>query len=189
MSWLLAISRCSTKVLVFHRRRRPTATAAALRLIAVQRLGLGVTLVRDGHHQVFLIDEVFHGEVFLSGEDLGAALVAVGLAHLAELFAEHGEQPLFRIEDVLQIGDLVEDALVVLDQLVLLEGGQPVQAQLEDGLSLSFRQVVEAFAEAELVAEIVRTTGVAAGALQQLLHPFSGPAAAHQRFPGFGGGR
>ena len=124
------------EVLLAHAGRRPAAPAAPLRLVGVQGLSLGVALVGDGHHQVLHIDEVLYGQVLLAGENLGAPLVAVGVRQGLKLLADDfGQAPLVA-EDFLQFGDFVEHALVVLDQLVLLQGGQPVQAQVQYGLGL-----------------------------------------------------
>ena len=79
----------------------------------------------------------------------------------------------------------VSSSLIVLDELVLLEGGEPVQTQIQDRLGLLRREVVKPVAESELLAQVLRTAGVAASALEQRLHPFGCPAAAHERFPRF----
>ena len=90
----------------------------------------------DGHHQVLHGDEVLYGQVLLAGEDLRAPLVAVSARQGLELFADNFGQTLLVAEDFLQFGDFVQHALVVLDQFVLLQGGQAVQAQVQNGLGL-----------------------------------------------------
>ena len=77
------------EILVAHLGRRPAPPASALRLIGVQRLRLGVALVGNGRHQVFLGDQVLHGEILLGGDDLRAPLVAIGFHQLRQLLAHH----------------------------------------------------------------------------------------------------
>ena len=116
----------------------------------------------------------------MAGGDLGAAVVAVGVHQGLQLFADHPGQALLVAEDLLQFGDFVQHALVVFDQLVLLQGGQPVQAELQNGLRLLLGQVVGAVAQAVFLAKPLRAAGFGAGPLQQRLHVAGAPAAPHQ---------
>ena len=68
--------------------------------------------------------------------DLGAARVAVLVADRQQLVADHLQQALGAREDVAQVADDVEQLVVLAEDLVLLQAGQPVQAQVEDRLGL-----------------------------------------------------
>ena len=76
------------EVLALDLRRRPSAAAAALGLVAVEPLGLRVTAVGDRHDDVFHRNQVLDRQLVLELDNFGAALVAVALAHLVR--ALHG---------------------------------------------------------------------------------------------------
>ena len=78
--------------------------------------------------------------------------------------------------------------MIVVRQLVLLQGGQPVQAQLQNGLGLGFGKPVAPVAQAEIGAQPLRAAGVGAGPLQQGLHALRRPAPGHQAGLGLGRG-
>ena len=65
------------KVLVLHRCGRLTRAAAALRLIVGQGLGLGIAAVGNGHHAIFLGNQVFHRQVVLGRGNFSTALIAI----------------------------------------------------------------------------------------------------------------
>ena len=176
------------EILVAHRGRDLAAPAPPLRLVDIEGLGLGVALVGNGHHEVFLGNEVFRGEILLSGEDLGAARVAVSFGKRFEFFADDRLQAFLRPQDILQVGDLVEHGLVVPHQLVLLQGSEAVQAHVEYGLGLGLGEMVDAVAQPEALLQALRPARIAARAGQQVLHALRRPAAAHQGGPGLGGG-
>ena len=177
------------EVLVLDGRRRLAAAPPPLRLVDVEGLRLGVALVRDRDHHVFLGDQVFGREVLVRALDLGAALVGVPVPHIGEFVADDAAQPVLRAEDLHQILDLVEDLAVVLHQLVTLQGGQALQLHVEDGLSLLLGESVGPLSEAELVAEVLGPAGVAAGPGHEFGDRFRGEPAGHQFGPGGGRGR
>ena len=118
--------------------------APPLRLVDAERLPLGVAAVGDGDDGIFLGDEVFVREVELRAQNLGAPLVAVALADVLEFFPHHLLLPFVRGENRQQFGDFLQDAVVLLDEAILLQRGEAVQAQFEDALRLFFGEVVEA---------------------------------------------
>ena len=121
----------------------------------------------------------------MRAENLGAPIVAIGIANFAQLAANHLQQPVVGGENVLQVGDLLQNALVVFQKLVLLQRGQALQTQVENCLGLLLREVIEPVPEPELIAEAIGPAGVTASTRQQLLDTFGHPAAAHERGASF----
>ena len=88
------------------------AAAAALRLIVGDRLRLGITAMRQRHHDILGRNQIFSGEIFVIDQDFRAALVAECVADEFQFLADHLEQPLRPREDVRQIADLFQQLLV-----------------------------------------------------------------------------
>ena len=179
------------EVFVFDRGRRFAFAATALRFVVGERLRLDVAFVREGDDAVFFGDEVFKREVQVGIEDLGAAHVVELVFDVEQFFFDDGEQALRYLQDFEQGFDFVDDFLEFLDDFVLFEAGQAVQAQVEDGLCLFGREVVGVFAHAVLFAEAVRARVFGSGAGEHVHYLSRRPAARQQRFFGFcraGGG-
>ncbi len=68
-------------------------------------------------------------------------LVAVGVLDLEQLLLDDVAHPLLVAEDLAQLADPLEHLRVLGAQLVRLERGEPLQAQVEDGLGLDAREV------------------------------------------------
>src|SRR5690606_15926958 len=134
-------------VLVLHPGGRLALAAATLGLVGGQRLALGVAAVGNGHHALFLGNQVGGGQVGVGRGDLGAAGIAVLGANLLQLLVDDFHQALGIGQDADQLADLVENFLVLAQQLLVLQAGQAVQAQVEDGLGLFRRQEVLAVAQ------------------------------------------
>ena len=124
---------------------RPHADAAlaAAPLVAIgrDRGPLDVAGVADRDRHVFFGDQVLDAELAgFAVDDLGAAIVAVLLSnrlqlvdddlHQQPLAGENRAQPLDGLQ---QLGELVED-------LLPLEAGQPLQLHVENRLRLDLRQ-------------------------------------------------
>ncbi|MNF41326.1 hypothetical protein D3C84_223490 [compost metagenome] len=179
----------SDVVLVLDTGGRLALAATTLRLISAQRLRFGVTGVGDGHHPLFFGDQVTQGQIQAGVENLGAPGIAeLGLDRF-QFFANHFHQAHCAGEDADQLADLGENFLVFGQQLLVLQAGQAVQAQLEDGLGLLRRQVVLAVAQAVLRLEGFRTAGIGAGAFDHGFHRGGFPGGGNQRFLGFGRAR
>ncbi len=176
-------------VLVLHPGGGLAFAAATLRLVGGQRLGLGVAAVGDGHHAVFLGDQVGDGQVDLGSHDLGAASIAEFGLDRFQLLTDHLHQARRIGQDADQLADQVEDFLVFGEQLLVLQAGQAMQAQLEDRLGLFRRQVVLAVAQAVLRIQVFRATGVGAGTLDHRFHRAGLPGSGDQAFLGLGRGR
>ena len=165
-------------------------SAAPLRLVDAERLPLRVAAMGDGHHGVFLRDEVLVRQVQLRTQNLRAPFVAVALADVFELLAHHLPLPFLGRQNRQKLLNLLEDFVVFLDQAVLLQGCEAVQPQFQNRLRLRFGEVVEAVVAApEFVAEVLRPHRLDAGAFQQRLDGLRPPALAHQPGAGFRGVR
>ncbi len=97
--------------------------------------------------------------------------------------ADDGEQAVRPREDLAQVADLLEQLGELGDDLVLLETGQAMQPQVEDGLGLDLGEPVGAVVQAELVREAVGTRRRVAGARQHRGHRARPPGARLQRRP------
>ena len=82
-------------------------------------------------------------------------------------------------EDVGEVDDQRQQLLVLGDDLVLLEAGEPVQAHVENGLGLDLGEPVAALpsTDAELRADALRPRGDGARARQHLRHRAGIPGA------------
>src|SRR6266700_5288025 len=97
-----------------------------------QRLALHVTPVGEGHHDLFLRDEVLGRQlVRLLVSDLGAAVVAVLLDDIVHLFLDEHADLLVAGEDALEVGDGLDDLLVLLVDLAALELGEAAEGEGE----------------------------------------------------------
>ena len=175
------------KVLVFYRGGRTAHPAPALGLVIGQGLGLGIAAVGDGDHPVFLGDQVFHCQVVLGRGYLGAALVAELRDDLFQFLANDQLESIRVRQDLEIIGNFPQLLLVLVEQLLVLQAGQPVQAQVEDSLGLGRGQVVLAIAQAVSGLQVIRAAGIAAGALQHPGHLTRLPGCLQQFLPGLGG--
>ncbi len=90
----------------------------------------------NGHHQVFFINQVGDGQVATGAGDFGTTLVTELGNDRFQLFPDHLEQPLGVAQDVQQIGNLVENFLVFVLELLGFQTGQAVQTQVQNGLGL-----------------------------------------------------
>ncbi len=164
------------EILVLHRGGRLAAPAAALRAVLADRLRLGVAAVRQRDHDVLRRDQVFDREVGFVVLDARAARVAVLVADLQQLVADHLQQALRAREDVAEIGDDLQQFGVLGEDLVLLEAREAVQPQVEDRLGLRFGQPVFDAVQAERRIEPFRARRHCAGTRQHLGHRAAAPA-------------
>ena len=135
----------------------------------------------DGDHHVLLGDQILVREIQLRAQDLRLALVAVALADVLQLLADHLFLALFGSQDGEQFLDFLEDAVVLVEKLVLLQRRQSVQGEVQNAPRLFLGKVVEAVVPApELGAQVLRLAGVHAGALEQPLDGGGRPALAHE---------
>ena len=100
----------------------------------------------------FIGDEILHVDLAFVGDQLGQARAGVFLLNLAQLLLDDLENTRFFREDVAQILDRLDQLLVFADDLLALEPGQLVEAQLENLIRLMFAESVATFCEARFVA-------------------------------------
>jgi hypothetical protein len=122
-------------VVFLGRRRLLAAPAALLRAVLGNRLALHVAGVRQRHHHVLRRDQVLGIEFGRVQLDLRAALVAE-FGRIAQLVGDDRRDALRAGQDVEQVGDQAHHVAVLLDDLVLLQAGQALQAHLQDFLRL-----------------------------------------------------
>ena len=119
-----------------------TPDAAALLLaVGVERQALDVARLRDRDDHLLVGDQVLDVDVVLGVGDLRAPLVAVGVLDLEQLLLDQVAHPLLVAEDLAQLLDPLDHLVVLALDLVGLERGEPLQAEVEDRLRLDPRQV------------------------------------------------
>ncbi|EKE17239.1 MAG: hypothetical protein ACD_10C00550G0001 [uncultured bacterium] len=142
--------------------------------------------MRKRHHHVLRRDEIFNAEFLGVQNDLGPALVAELVANHRQ-FADDDFGNAFRLgENVEQVENLRHHVLVLADDLVLLEAGQALQAQLENGLRLGIGQTIALFGETELGRQAIRARGIGSCPHQHFLDHRAAPLALHQPALGIG---
>jgi hypothetical protein len=127
------------EIVLLHRRRLLAAAAAALGAVVGQRLALEVAGVRQGDDHVL-------GVIRSSRESRRCRTISERRASpnwsgsRRQLLDDDRGDALGTGQDVEQVGDLLHHLLVLGDDLVLLQPGQALQAQFEDGLGLGVGQ-------------------------------------------------
>ena len=116
-------------------------------------------------------------------------LVAEFLADVAQFVADDPGDPFRTRQDVEQVQDLLDDFLVLLDDLFLLEAGQPLQTHLQDLARLRVREPISAVVlQARRPASTLSgrsEVGVPRGALSTIADgDAGGPGALEQAFLG-----
>ena len=163
------------------------AAATLLRPVFGNRLTLHVAAVGQRHHQILRRNEVFC--IQLSGIvlNLRATLIAELSADRGEFLDDDGGNALRPSQDVQQIGDLRHHFAVFLDDLVLLQPGEALQAHLQDFLRLRIRQLVQAVAlhtkhrqQTFRTIRSITAGGFALGANEHVAHEARIPTAVHQ---------
>ena len=111
----------------------PPLAAAPLGAIGGDRGPLHVTGVGHGDRHVLVRDQIFNPELAFLLEDHGAPLVAVALADRVQLGPHHLHQQLVARQDRAQPLDQLEDLGQLVDDLLPLEPGQPLQLHYRVG--------------------------------------------------------
>ena len=116
--------------------------AAVLAAVRVDRLALDVATAGDRDDDVLVGDEVLVGHLAARVvRDLRPALAGVLALQLDELVADDAHDAGRVGEDVLELGDELDDREVLVLDLLALERGQAGQPHVEDGLGLQLGQV------------------------------------------------
>ncbi len=114
------------EVLVLDRGSRLAASPAPLRLIFRQGLRFCVAGMGQRHHDILRLDQILGRQIEVIAIDLGAARVPVGRAHFGQLIPHDLGQTFRARKDVVKVADVLQKRLVLGDDLILLEPGQPV---------------------------------------------------------------
>src|SRR3569833_2307971 len=120
------------------------AIAAALLLAVKVGLGArGVAAARDRDDDVLFGDQVLHGHVAVEGDDLGTPLVAELVHDRGQLVADDLALALGRGQDVVVVRDLRHELVVLIGDLLALQGGQLAELHVQDGLRLDLVDLQE----------------------------------------------
>ena len=98
--------------------------------------------MRQGHNHVFTRDQVFKVDVCRLQHDFGATLVTKLGSDGNQFVSNDLRDAFWSRQDVEQIGDLLHYLAIFVDDLVLFQTGQALQAQFEDGLGLRVGQQI-----------------------------------------------
>ncbi len=130
-----AINRLLHEILFARAHALAALSAAPLLAVGGDGGALHVAGVGHGDRRLLVYDKVFELNLLGLVLDDGAALVAVFLLHLLQLFDDDPAQLRLRIENGLILGDALPHLLQFVQNLVNGEARQAVQLQLEDGVS------------------------------------------------------
>ena len=123
-------------VVLLQARALHALAAALLAAVQVGLRPLGVAGLGDRDDDFFARDQILVGDITVRGDDAGAPVVAELLDEFLELLAHDGALALRLGQDVLEVGDLGLDLREIVDDALALEGGQPAQLHIENGLGL-----------------------------------------------------
>ena len=179
-------------VVVFRLRRLLAASTALLGPVFRQRLALHVAGVAERDHHVGWRDQVLGAQVLRVVFDLAATCAYLGLAEFepngGEFIGNDGGHARRRRQDAKQVGNVRHHFLVLTDDLVLLQTGQPLQAHLQDFARLIVAQAVQPVdLQTEIGRQAFGPVGLASarrgalGTRQHLAHHRGVPAFTHQR--------
>ena len=119
-------------------RHAGAATAAAtLCAIGRDRHALDVSALRHRDDHVLALDQVLDVGLVLELDDLGATRRGVGVADRDQFLTHQRVKLGTRGQQLEEAGDVPRDLLQLLGDLVALQPGQALQAQLEDGARLN----------------------------------------------------
>ena len=96
--------------------------------------------MRNRHRHVFVDDHVFDGNIFRAVDDLRAPLVAVVLLNLFEFRDDELVDFTFVGENGSELGDQFHSLAMLFHDLVALQAGQALQAQIQNRLGLNLAQ-------------------------------------------------
>ena len=102
--------------------------------------------MRDGHDHVLALDQVLIFHLAFLVDDHGAARGGEFVLDRGELVLDDRLDAGARAQDVEIVGDLVGELVELGLDLVAAERGQPLQAQIENGLGLLGRKLRGALA-------------------------------------------
>ena len=95
----------------------------------------------DGDHHFFFGDQVLERQLGFFLHDLRATLVLILVFDLGQFIADDLAHQRLAAQDRPQIFNLLQYLAILLDQLIALQLGEPLQAHLQNGVRLQFRQL------------------------------------------------
>ena len=116
--------------------------SALLEAVLGDRRTFDEARMRDSDHAAFVGDDVLHREVAFLGRDLRLARTDVLLGGVTQLLLNQGEQLQLAREDAAEFFDECHQFAVLSLDLVALQSGELVEAQVEDGHGLAFAEAV-----------------------------------------------
>src|SRR5262245_7652101 len=128
------------EVAVLRRRTETAFASASLTRIRRDRRALDVAAVRDGDRNVFVGNQIFNRELDAFIDNLRTTLVTKVFPDLFELLANHAAQRTFVAQNLFELRNQLDDAFVLIDDLLPFESRQPAQLQIENRLRLDLRK-------------------------------------------------
>ena len=124
------------EILLARLHPRAALAAASLRPIGGERNAFDIAEMRNGHHHVLAVDQVFFLNLAFLVEDHRAARRGEFLPHGLELVLDDGLDARARAQDVEIVGDLSRELVELGLDLVAAERGEALEPQVENGLGL-----------------------------------------------------
>ena len=109
-----------------------------MRPVQVGARSLRVATGGDRYHDVLLRDEVLIGDLTIPGEDLGSTIIAELADDLPEFFRNDRTLPGLVGQDVVVVGDLRHQLVVLIDNLLAFHCSEPTQLHVENRCRLQF---------------------------------------------------
>src|SRR5215469_1571682 len=121
---------------------RADAALAAARLVTVDvnRSALYVAGVADGDSHFLVFNQIFELDFLDAVDYLGAAVVAIGFHHFAQLGDDDAAKLFVAGQDFVQFLDTLADFSQFLENFVDREAREAVQLEFEDGIDLGIGQ-------------------------------------------------
>ena len=131
-------------IVVFGLHPRQALAAAALGAEIAQGRAFDIARLGDRHHHVFALDQVFIVHIAGPIDNLGAARHGKLVFDLLQLGADDAHDPLARGQNFQVFLDLGSQFFQLVCHLFHAQLGQALQAQIQNGAGLNFRQVIGA---------------------------------------------
>src|SRR6185295_13221247 len=98
--------------------------AASLPLVGGNGRALDIAAIGNCQRHVFVGNQIFDGKLDAFIDDLSPSLIAKIFLHFFEFGSDHAAQRSFITKDLLELRNQLDDLLVLVDDLLPLEGRQ-----------------------------------------------------------------
>ncbi len=115
-----------------------------LRPVGGKRHPFDIAVVRDGHHHILALDQVLVLLVRLGLDDFTAPGRCEAFLHVQQFFADDVFQAVLRLQDIKVVEDLLAQLPQLFANFIPAQGGQALQAQIQNGPGLNFTQSIDA---------------------------------------------